>query len=252
MGQVINEVGHQYGRLTVLRRAGIKGRAATWFCKCICGKNVEVRGISLRNGDTKSCGCLQKERAREAAKRTRFIDETGKQYGRLTVLHRAETQNRRTRWLCHCTCGKNVEVLGVSLRRGDTKSCGCLQKERMSLPTGEAAFNQLVLRMKAGARRRGYSWNLANAQVRKFTSRTCFYCGVEPSQRGASQAGYNGVYLYNGLDRVDNEQGYTIDNVVPSCGRCNEAKNNMTQDEFLDWISRVYKHSVSKENETFP
>jgi len=63
------------------------------------------------------------------------IDETGNKYGRLIVIKQAETQhhpNGRTTsmWLCQCDCGKTKVVSGESLRRGNTISCGCYQKER--------------------------------------------------------------------------------------------------------------------------
>lgn len=52
----------------------------------------------------------------------------------------------------------------------------------------------------------------------------------------------NGDYVYNGIDRVDNTKGYTIDNVVPCCGICNMAKGKLNQQEFQNWIKRVYKY----------
>ncbi len=42
-----------------------KGGNARWLCHCDCGKDVVVRGFSLKNGDNRSCGCLQKEKAAE-------------------------------------------------------------------------------------------------------------------------------------------------------------------------------------------
>ena len=240
MGRLaIDEIGNHYGKLVVIERAANKGGHAAWLCKCDCGKETEVCGVDLRNGHTQSCGCLQKERAGEA----NFIDEAGNQYGNLTVLRQAETtENGQARWFCHCICGKDVEVLGRNLRGRHTKSCGCLRRGRMSLPAGGAAFNALIRTMKESARRRGYSWDLTNEQVRQLTSQSCFYCGEEPSQQGTSRSNRNGIYLYNGLDRVDNKQGYIIDNVIPSCGRCNKAKQTMTTEEFKAWVCRIYAH----------
>lgn len=65
----------------------------------------------------------------------KLIDLSGTQYGRLTVIERANDRidpqgSKRAYWLCKCTCGKEVEVLGASLRRGSTFSCGCLGMER--------------------------------------------------------------------------------------------------------------------------
>jgi len=116
-----------------------------------------------------------------------------------------------------------------------------------NLPLGEAAFNFMVHNMKRAAERRGYVWDLTKEKVREFTSQPCHYCGAEPSAGWTNSIRYNGVYLHNGLDRIDNDRGYVIDNIAPACGTCNIAKQTMTQTEFLVWISRVYAHSVSKE-----
>jgi hypothetical protein len=56
----------------------------------------------------------------------RYKDEIGKKYGKLTVISKYDRQNRIIRWLCKCDCGNECIVSGVSLRSGNTKSCGCL------------------------------------------------------------------------------------------------------------------------------
>lgn len=66
-----------------------------------------------------------------------LIDETGKRYGRLTVIHRAKSKNGRTVWMCKCDCGGITQVAGVNLRNGHTKSCGCIQKEKASIQATE-------------------------------------------------------------------------------------------------------------------
>jgi hypothetical protein len=58
------------------------------------------------------------------------IDLTGQLFGRLTAIRRAGTYvNRKALWQCRCSCGKTHYVDSSSLRRGLTKSCGCLQAE---------------------------------------------------------------------------------------------------------------------------
>ena len=63
--------GQRFGRLLVIREAGRKNGKVAWLCRCLgkngddCGKEVVVREDHLRNGDTQSCGCLKRERARE-------------------------------------------------------------------------------------------------------------------------------------------------------------------------------------------
>ena len=64
MDTCINLLGQQFGRLTVLAKAHTCGDQAWWHVVCRCGQLTTVRGYSLRSGDTQSCGCLHRERAR--------------------------------------------------------------------------------------------------------------------------------------------------------------------------------------------
>lgn len=59
---VVDATGMRFGRLTVIERAGSNKKGnAVWLCLCDCGRYTKVRGNSLRNGQTQSCGCLAKE-----------------------------------------------------------------------------------------------------------------------------------------------------------------------------------------------
>lgn len=60
------------------------------------------------------------------------IDLTGQRFGRLLVLKQVESKitpsgQPQRQYLCICDCGKEVVVRGLSLRNGETKSCGCLR-----------------------------------------------------------------------------------------------------------------------------
>lgn len=58
--------GKQFGRLLVVDRAGSdKAKNATWRCRCDCGKEKVVSIRDLIAGDTRSCGCLQRELVKE-------------------------------------------------------------------------------------------------------------------------------------------------------------------------------------------
>src|SRR5262245_32616498 len=60
----LDEMGHRYGRLTVIASAGVINHHMRWVCQCICGRSCVVRGISLREGNTTSCGCTRRETLR--------------------------------------------------------------------------------------------------------------------------------------------------------------------------------------------
>ena len=58
-----------------------------------------------------------------------YVCLVGKKFNRLLVI--AETRkNNQLYWLCKCDCGKEKLFLGNSLKTGNTKSCGCLYKDR--------------------------------------------------------------------------------------------------------------------------
>lgn len=56
---------------------------------------------------------------------------TGLRFTRLLVLSRAPNRNGQAWWHCVCDCGVMLQVFGRSLRRGDSKSCGCLSRDRI-------------------------------------------------------------------------------------------------------------------------
>ena len=64
------------------------------------------------------------------------VDLTGQRFGRLVVIRQNGTTTspkcKRPMWECQCDCGNVVTVAGYSLRRGATKSCGCLMREMRS------------------------------------------------------------------------------------------------------------------------
>lgn len=59
-----------------------------------------------------------------------FNDLTESKFGRLSVIRRApNNKHGQTMWECLCDCGESSVVLGASLTRGVTKSCGCLMTD---------------------------------------------------------------------------------------------------------------------------
>lgn len=63
---------------------------------------------------------------------TRIMDLEGKKFGRLTVLKFDSVRNTNSYFHCICECGNQIVVAGCSLKQGQTKSCGCLHKEKTS------------------------------------------------------------------------------------------------------------------------
>lgn len=138
-----NEIGNTYTYLTVIERAenSAEGRAR-WRCKCKCGNETIVLGKHLRSGNTKSCGCLQRERAAESNMK-RAGSLIGQKFGKLTVIEEVgfftHTNGRKSRlYKCLCECGNYCEVQHQYLAFGDTTSCGCIRSK------GEFQIEQLL------------------------------------------------------------------------------------------------------------
>ena len=120
-----NLIGLKFGKLTVCSLYGKnKRREFLWQCKCECGNDTIVPTNKLKNGHTKSCGCLTRE----------YEDLTGLKFGRLTVLKRVESPlykcgKHPVSWLCECDCGNTKIAQSRNLKAGITKSCGCYYTE---------------------------------------------------------------------------------------------------------------------------
>jgi hypothetical protein len=79
---------------------------------------------------------------------------------------------------------------------------------------------------KGGANARGYSFLLTVDEFATFWQKPCYYCG-DPIE-------------LVGLDRIDNNIGYQLDNVVSCCFKCNTWKHATSQEEFLDHAEKIY------------
>ena len=191
----------------------------------------------------------------------KFIDLTGQRFGRWTVerLDRIEKKEYGNviYWLCRCDCGTKKAVSSGSLTKEQSKSCGCYQKELLSNRMKGVSYSYretllghelLYTQYQCNSRRRGKQFDIKKEEFRKIVEGNCFYCGAPPQQKIYLKH-YKKYYFYNGIDRVNNDLGYILDNCVPCCGTCNVAKMSMSKQEFYSWIERVYNHSILKGRE---
>jgi len=176
-----------------------------------------------------------------------MINLIGKKFGRLTPLKvNGKSSHRGILWFCQCDCGKKTIVIASSLISGNTKSCGCLKKvcHGIKLPYGKSMMRQTLSNYRLRAKRTGLFFKLTEEQFEKITKENCFYCGEVPNGIAkARRSRNNGDYVYNGIDRVNNSKGYTVDNIVPCCKQCNMAKSDKNQKDFLLWIKKIYGYS---------
>lgn len=173
-------------------------------------------------------------------------DLSGMVFGKLKVIeqyYENSKQNKR-QWYCLCECGKEKIVTTCNLNGGQVKSCGCIVKSQIKkhyLPNGKASLNALFSRYKKRAIKLNIIFNLTFDDFVVLTKGKCFYCGIEPKQI-IKEKGFNGEYIYNGIDRVDNSNGYCKENCVSCCGKCNKMKNSLSKYDFLTHIKKILFH----------
>ena len=129
-GWIMSEHGVPDSKIHVIKRVDnyvspSGSSCAQWLCQCECGSEpFVVAGVSLRTGNTKSCGCIN------------FEDLTDYTFDRLRVIKRvANNKYKCAMWECACSCGNEYHpiVSTSDLKSGKVRSCGCLQKEVASL-----------------------------------------------------------------------------------------------------------------------
>ncbi len=111
---------------------------------------------------------------------------------------------------------------------------------------GEAARNNVLRSYKKRAARCDLVWNLSDDFFFSLTRQSCFYCGIEPKQEYKSIPNGNGSYFYNGVDRRNNSEGYTIENCVPCCGVCNFMKRTLDEETFMAQVIRIVAKRSTK------
>lgn len=137
----------------------------------------------------------------------------GQAFQRLTVIAAAgKDKKRQLRWLCSCVCGGQAIVAGVLLRKGETRSCGCLQREAVRAKnrthglTGTRLYT-IWANMKARCQNPNYE------QFEHYGGRGIEVCAEwQAFESFAQWARANGYREDLTIDRVDNDGGYAPSN----------------------------------------
>lgn len=141
-------------------------------------------------------------------------------------------------WNARCTnCGHLIAKTVNNMSRGGCRNC-------YLKPKGESGLKRLFDRYRAQAEKFSRPFELSIAAFHALTSAPCYYCGAPPSRIETCNA-YSpgkkstwGSYVFNGVDRKDNELGYVLENCITCCHFCNRAKNSYGFDEYLSHMGR--------------
>jgi len=94
---------------------------------------------------------------------------------------------------------------------------------------GKPIIEQIYTRYKKSATHRELSFDISIDDFKELWQKPCSYCGEE--------------ILTIGVDRVDNDFGYTKNNIVPCCTQCNLSKRAMSAEEYILRCMRVAEYT---------
>jgi hypothetical protein len=124
MSKFIDLTGQRFGRLVVIHRGINYKKQTSWLCECDCGKQKNIQAGNLKNGVSKSCGCLRKE----LIKGFFFKDITNQRFGKLVAIRECGIdKNGSFIWEFRCDCGNLYYNTSTKVRTGHSNSCGCLK-----------------------------------------------------------------------------------------------------------------------------
>lgn len=186
------------------------------------------------------------------------LDRTGRRYGNVVILGRVGPDPKRgDLWKCKCDCRNVFEIHGYSFSTNKRRSCGCLADavahaisfERRTY--SEATRNQHYQLHKSSAKQQEVV-PLEFSVWESVAKRPCHYCGetdirnytrTRHTKRFATALTPEEVTRYdcklNGIDRVDSQRGYELENCVSCCSMCNYMKQDYSITEFIQKIHQI-------------
>jgi hypothetical protein len=151
------------------------------------------------------------------------------EFDRLTVLKEVESRGKHRIWLCRCACGNETEKYQSNLVSGQSRSCGCLRKERsVEANTKHGMTDSVEYECWCQMIRRCY--NKKNKSYHNYGGRGIYVCQRwrKSFENFYEDMGQRPFKRYS-LDRIDVEGHYCLENCRWATQRrqcCNKREND--------------------------
>lgn len=163
----------------------------------------------------------------------RMIDIAGQKFNRLTAIRPIESKHGEIVWECKCDCGNVVHVTSYDLRRGHTKSCGCLKAEIVrTVNIKHGLTHTAIRRTYTNMKTRCYNPNYY--LFHRYGGRGITVCdewlGSDGLVNFYNWAIDNGYDVSKSIDRKNNDKGYSPDNcrwTTPETQSNNRSSNRL-------------------------
>lgn len=141
----------------------------------------------------------------------------------------------RQYWRFKCICGKEfIKRRDYFTRKSNVKSCGCYKKpvQTSLIPY----YNQY----KSSAKKRKLIFDLTIDDFEKLIKGNCKYCNSTPNEFIYKAGNYETTpIMRNGIDRINSDIGYSMENCVSCCTKCNRCKMDLTVNDWLDHMKKI-------------
>lgn len=201
----------KYNLLTVLGPAGsikewskAKGDSyrLVYLFQCDCGNKVVHPLGRVANNVIKSCGCLKKESSAE----------TGRLNSKL------------------CRDNKHLFKTKKEFRESNLNQLNNIKDELHETEFPNNEIYQSYLKYKSAAKKVNRNFTLTHLEFKDIVIKPCGYCGKRIDNK------------LSGIDRINNEIGYELNNSRPCCFICNQAKHALPENTFLQKIKEIYEN----------
>ncbi len=237
-------------RFEILKKESYKNEKGnyiyTFFIKCVnCGLEKTTSGSHLERCICNNC---RKQNTNE-----QYINKTFGCYKVLNFSNYGENKTKTKYFNVECLECNSTSIKSLKVILTSPKNCSDCKTKTRRTPTLQAPRNCVKYSYTSGAVERGYIFELSDKKFDELIFGNCFYCGQEPEEY-KSDARLNKTDLTfkrNGIDRLDNSIGYTDENCVTACFKCNKLKSNLNYSDFMQHITKIVNKgstTISKES----
>lgn len=183
---------------------------------------------------------------RDGLKRIKYKLNVGDIKGKYKLLELIKIENKngsfKRKWLC-----ENIYTKEQKLLSNDYLG-NYVEKHTKEIDINNVQIgvrHKLYDEYKRNAKKRNIDFNLTFEEFDDITNKKCHYCNSEPKEISLKHIKRYGNssqpnITKNGIDRLDNELGYNIDNCVPCCEKCNKIKRDMSLEDFIEQVNKIY------------
>lgn len=218
--------GQRFGKLVVSEATNERYFSnVVWECLCDCGNKISLASNRLLMGNTQSCGCIKRKQLILIEKGLKYCPDCNETKGLSSFWKDSSKRNNG-----YCTyCIDCSKVYSKTHKMSDESKAN--SKVQRATDSGRFVY------AKNKCKQLGQDWNLTKEEFTEVTNQSCFYCGGELPEFG------------KGLDRLDNDKGYSMSNIVPCCTVCNRVKgDHFTKEQMIELRPFLIKFKEERGN----